>query len=389
MKLAVFCDYTYRVNEGRVSAEVPFALFVMGLAPYVDELVMVGRLDPTPGAFPHELRGVRFVPLPYYPSAADLRGVLRTLPGSARGFWRALGTVDTAWILGPSPAPLVFAGLTLLRRRRLVLGVRQLLPELSRHRHRGRRLVNLGAVLLEGAFRVLSRFVPVVVVGPDIARRYGRARSMHVSYISLLRDHDIRDPAQVAHDYGAPQLRVLSVGRLDPEKNPLLLADILGRLRERSPRWRLDVCGDGPLAPELERRLRELGVADAATLHGFVPIDGGLWELYTGCHMLLHVSFTEGVPQVLLEAFAARLPVVATAVGGVPELVLGAGLLIPPSDAAAAVDSLERLAGDPLLRAELVERGVAEARAHTLEAECARLAAFLGAVPAAAPGDPG
>ena len=118
-------------------------------------------------------------------------------------------------------------------------------------------------------------------------------------------------------------------------------------------------------------------MADAASLHGYVPIDDGLWDLYRRSHALLHVSFTEGVPQVLLEAFAARLPSVATAVGGVPFLVGDAGWLIPPSDAGAAADALAEVVSDEAERVERVTRATETARRYTLEAECARLAAFL------------
>ena len=79
----------------------------------------------------------------------------------------------------------------------------------------------------------------------------------------------------------------------------------------------------------------------------------------------------------LLEAFAARLPVVATAVGGVAQASGGAALLIPPGDADAAVAALERLAGDAELRRELVEVGNAHVRERTLDAECRRVAAFI------------
>lgn len=377
MRLAVFCDYPYRVRDGRVTAEMAFALFVLGLLPYVDELVMVGRLDPAPGEFPHELRGVRFVALPHYASAADLPGVARTLPVALRRFWRTLGEVDAVWILGPSPAPVVFAILTLLRRRRLVLGVRQLLPELSRHRHPGRRLVNLGAVALDASFRLLARLVPVVVVGPEIARRYRRSRHLHVSYISLLHEVDIWQPDDTQRDYAEPELRILSVGRLDPEKNPLLLADVLERLRRDDPRWHLEVCGDGPLAEALADRLTSLGVDDAATLRGYVPIDGGLWDHYRRSHVLLHISHTEGLPQVLLEAAAAGLPAVATAVGGVADAVGSSAVLIPPDDADAAATAVARVITDATLRARLLKESFAWVTEHTLESECARLAPFL------------
>jgi glycosyltransferase involved in cell wall biosynthesis len=80
---------------------------------------------------------------------------------------------------------------------------------------------------------------------------------------------------------------------------------------------------------------------------------------------------------VLLEAFAAGIPVVATAVGGVPDAAGDAALLIPPGDAEAAAAALTRLADEPELRRELVERGIERVRGRTLEAESGRVARFL------------
>jgi glycosyltransferase involved in cell wall biosynthesis len=387
MRLAVYSDYSYRVEDGGVSAELPFALFVQGLVPHCERLVMTGRLDPSPGRYPYSIEGVTYVPQPHYASGAHLGEVMRAIPAGARRFWRMLDDVDVVWILGPNPPQaLVFAFLTLARRRRLVLGVRQLLPELIRHRRPGRSMVLFAAVLLETAFRLLGHFVPVVVVGPDLARRYRGATALHVLYVSLLHEADILEGEEDNRTYDGPELRALSVGRLDPEKNPLLLADVLQRLHRLDPRWRLDICGDGSLAGQLAQRLRDLGVSDLAAFHGYVPIDKGLWDLYRHSHALLHVSLTEGVPQVLLEAFAVRLPTVATAVGGVADFVRGGGWLIPPSDAEAAADALAEVVSNDEMRFQRVALATETVRRHTLEAECARLAAFLGKTPNAGSG---
>jgi glycosyltransferase involved in cell wall biosynthesis len=378
MRLAVFCDYSYRVQDGVVYAELPFALFLRQLARHCERLVLTGRLDPSPGRYPYVMEGVEFVPLPHYASGAQLGAVMRAMPTGIARFWRMLDDVDVVWVLGPNPPQaLVFALLAKLRRRRLVLGVRQNLPQLIRHRHPGKVHLWLAALALEAAFRLLSRRVPVAVVGPDLARRYRRAKALHVVYVSLLGEEQILSAEDVARDYQGSELRMLSVGRLDPEKNPLLLADVLASALRSDVRWRLDVCGDGTLLEALAARLQELNVADRAVLHGNVPIDDGLWALYRASHALIHVSLTEGVPQVLLEAFAARLPVVATAVGGVPELVAGCGLLVGAENADAAAEALERLASDDALRAELLDGASARVREHTLTAECTRLAAFL------------
>ena len=235
----------------------------------------------------------------------------------------------------------------------------------------------LAAWVLEGMFRLLGRVAAVVVVGPELAREYRHSRSVHTALVSLLAEDDIASASDDQRDFGAPELRLLSVGRLDPEKNPLLMLDILRTALATDPRWRLEVCGDGSLADAMSARAAELGLADRLVMHGHVAFGDELWELYRSSQALLHVSMTKGMPQVLLEAFAARLPVVATGVGGVPEMVGGRGLLIGPGDAAAGARALQRLLDDPTERARHVEAGVTYVREHTLQAETARLAEFL------------
>jgi glycosyltransferase involved in cell wall biosynthesis len=169
---------------------------------------------------------------------------------------------------------------------------------------------------------------------------------------------------------------LLSVGRLDAEKNPLLLADALAQLRAQDPRWRLVVCGSGSMESALAERLDALGVGAHAELRGYVPFER-LGGLYRESHAFLHVSWTEGFPQVILEAFAAGLPVVATDVGGIAETVGDAVLLIPPGDAACAAAAVARVADDPAVRARLVQAGLHWAEQRTLESETHRVAAFI------------
>src|SRR5205814_9058313 len=138
----------------------------------------------------------------------------------------------------------------------------------------------------------------------------------------------------------------ISVGRLDAEKNPLLIADVFGRLAADGLPWRLIVCGDGALRAALVERLRTLGVAERVELPGLVPYGPRLVDLYRSSHALLHTSWTEGLPQVLVEGFAAGLPVVATDVGGIRASVGDAALLVPPGDASAVAARLEAIAGD-------------------------------------------
>ncbi len=341
---------------------------------------MPGRLHPGEGrgelAHYPVPEGIEFAPLPWYGSLANPLAVGRALLGSVRTFWRVLDGVDAVLLFGPHPTCFAFAALAALRGRRVVLGVRQDLPAYTRNRHPDRRSIQLMADTLEAGYRLLARLCPTVVVGPDLACNYRRARRLLPINVSLIRESDVAaGPSR--SDYEG-ELQALSVGRLEAEKNPLLLADALAALGPDA-RWRLTVCGEGPLAGELAQRLERLGLNGRATLAGYVPIDGGLLDLYRESHAMLHVSWTEGLPQILFEAFAAGLPVVATAVGGVAEAAGDAALLIPPGDPEAAAEALERVAADAELRERMVSAGLERARAVTLEAESERLARFIAA----------
>jgi glycosyltransferase involved in cell wall biosynthesis len=378
MRLVVYLDYVHSREGAAVYAPRAFSRFVTGLGEAFDRLTIAGRVDPRPGTSHYRLPGeVEFVELPYYASAAGGRELARAVVGSLRAWNSALSGADVAWVLGPQGLAIPLALLALMRRKRLVLGVRQDLPAYARSRHPGRHTVHRAADMLEGAFRLLGRVAPVVVVGPQLGARYGNGRSVLELTVSMISERQLASPVGLDRRWDGDTLRVLSVGRLEQEKNPLLLADILARLRHEDPRWRLVICGEGPLEQALRQRLEELGVADAAELKGYLPVDDGLLDAYRDAHAFLHVSWTEGLPQVLFEAYAARLPVVATAVGSVAAFAGDAALLAAPGDAVAPAAHLRRLAGDPALRTAMIEAGLGLVRGHTIEREQARAAAFL------------
>jgi glycosyltransferase involved in cell wall biosynthesis len=171
------------------------------------------------------------------------------------------------------------------------------------------------------------------------------------------------------------------VGRLDSEKNPLLLVDVIAQLHRRDPRWQLTIAGDGPLRSAVEDAVASRGLDDVVQLVGEVPNGSALWQLYRDSHALLHVSLTEGLPQVLLEAMAAGLPIVATDVGSVGTALGNGerGRLVRPGDAGAAAAALEELARDPMLRARIVRAGHNYVIDQTLERQAERLVAFISA----------
>jgi glycosyltransferase involved in cell wall biosynthesis len=381
-RIAVYTDHLFWRRNGDLYSDRSFPGFVAGIAPLVESLVFVARVSPEPRAAQHKLpAGTDVIEMPWVENLASPFALARMMVGSMRRFWRVLDQVDAVWLVGSYLVSFVFAAMAMARGKRVVLGVRQDLPRYARGRYPDRPLIHLAADTLEGVFRLMSRVFPIVVVGPGLARNFRGARSLLELSVSLMSQDDIvtREDA-LARRYDG-ELTILSVGRLDREKNPLLLADVLAGLNGNGGgngrRWRMVVCGDGPLEQQLAARLSELGLGGMADLRGYVALEDGLLQLYRDSHVFLHVSWTEGLPQVLFEAFASGLPMVATAVGGVPDGVDGAGLLIPPGDAAAAVAALERVVDEQPVRERLIERGLERARAHTIEAECRGLAAFI------------
>jgi glycosyltransferase involved in cell wall biosynthesis len=374
----VYTDYAYSEVDGIVYGQRAFVTFMCEVGAGFDELIVLGRLEPGGGRSRYPLPdGTRFVGLPYYESLTQPVSVLAALAHSLRRVWRELGEVDVVWLFGPYLHSFVYALLAFVRKRPVVLGVRQELVQYTRTRHPGRRLLLLAAHVEERGWRLLARLSPTVVVGPNLAHSYRKARALLPVSVSLVGDEDIVEPASATRSYDG-ELRILAVGRLDTEKNPLLLADVLANLCSRDRRWRMEICGEGSLEGALQERLVELGVADRAEIHGYIPFTE-LREVYRDAHAFLHVSWTEGVPQVLFEAWAAALPVVATAVGGVPEAADGAALLIPAGDPVAASDALDRVAVDATLRAELIAAGHARVLDRTLQSEAACVAGFIQA----------
>jgi glycosyltransferase involved in cell wall biosynthesis len=377
VRAGVYCDAVYRRDGGPIYTDESFIVFVAGLVDHVDRLQLFGRFDRSMRPAPHLVRDdVQLVELPSYDSLAKPLAALRAMPRSLRRFWRSLDQLDCVWLLGPHPLAVLFALLGIARGKRVVLGVRQDFPAHMRRRHPNRRTVQLAGLALEGSWRALAWICPTIVVGSDLAQRYRRARSLLTIVVSVVEADEVTTVDEaLARPYDT-ELRLLSVGRLDPEKNPLLLADVIARLREHDRRWRLVVCGDGTMAEDLRAALRSRGVDGHAELLGLVSL-AELQKQYRSSHVMVHVSWTEAVPQVLFEAFAAGLPVVATDVGGVAEAAEGAALLVPPGDPGAVVHAVRRLSTDADVRAEVIARGLDVARRHTAGMERQRVAAFL------------
>ena len=149
---------------------------------------------------------------------------------------------------------------------------------------------------------------------------------------------------------------VLIVGRLSREKDHLTLLEAFQNLPAEA-KAHLVIVGEGPERPRIEQRARELGIVKRITMTGHQD-SAAPW--YGAADLAVLSSLSEGSPNALLEAMATKVPIVATAVGGIPEMVTDgeSALLVQPGDVAGMSLAMKRLLLEPALAFQLQQRAL-------------------------------
>lgn len=169
------------------------------------------------------------------------------------------------------------------------------------------------------------------------------------------------DRARVRSELGLPddELLVLAVGNLYPVKGHRTLVGAVARLTDLPLRWSVAIAGRGDEEAGLRDLIASRGLGDRVRLLGLrtdVP------DLLAAADVFVMPSLSEGLPLALLEAMSAGVPVVASAVGGIPTVIREGetGMLVPPSDADALAGALGRVLTDRALRTRIASAAGAE-----------------------------
>ncbi len=208
-------------------------------------------------------------------------------------------------------------------------------------------------------------------VGPELTER------LHVVHCGI-------DPTIHARaaDPGGERLEILCVAALREVKGHAYLIEACRLLKERGTDFRCHLVGDGPLAGKIRELIRAAGLDEQVVMHGPLPRHELIARM-ADVHVLVLPSVQdssgrrEGIPVTLMEAMSCALPVVASDISGIPELVESerSGILTPPGDAAAIAAALERLHSSPELRERLGRAGRERVTAEfNLEKSAERLA---------------
>jgi len=180
---------------------------------------------------------------------------------------------------------------------------------------------------------------------------------------SFLSHADSREATRRAMGLTGDEQVLLTVGRLEPVKGHSYLLQALPILLAAYPRLRLWIAGEGSLCTRLAQQAASLGVAEAVAFLGYredVP------SLLAACDLFVLPSLEESFGQAVLEAMAAGRPVVASRVGGIPEVMAGCenGWLVPPAHPDALAAAIREALSQPEEAARRAQAGARRAREH-------------------------
>jgi glycosyltransferase involved in cell wall biosynthesis len=386
-KLLVLNDQVLQRQDENFGCTDAYTRFILGFLPHCQELVFASRvIDEPPGPYrlPQDGR-VRVAPLPHY-------GGIKDLYVRAHKYWRAIRAVldrevpraDSLWLNYSHPVSLAALRRSEPGQRTFALlrgnyvkdarlrspgpwgGLAAGLARLNHARfarlaqHRGTRLFGVGREAVQHlqarhgeACEVIPTMIPRADLD-DLTR--GRSRSER-----------------------AGRIRLLFVGRVEPEKDLDTLLDALRRARTHGTDVHLDVAGEGSERARLASLAAGAGLAPHVTWHGHVTHGPRLYDLYRRADALVISSRTEGLPAVLIEAGLFGLPTVTTDVGGIAARVEDgvSGVIVPPGDAEALARGFSLLAESPQLRRAMGERARASVGRRNLEEEVERMVKAL------------
>lgn len=332
-------------------------------------IALIGPLPPPAGGMANQtrqlaelLRGAGLhvevvqVNAPYWPrwigNITGLRALFRLLPYLWR-LWRAAGRVELLHIMANSgwswhlfAAPAIWIGR--LRGKAVLVN------------YRGGEAASFLDRSLP-AIRMSLRHAHLLVVPSLFLQQVFAQHGFPGRIVPNIIDIERFAPASAAADNSNPHIVVAR--NLEPLYDNATALRAFAIIRRTVPGARMTIAGTGPERQSLDRLAQELGVVDAVTFSGRLDNER-MAALYHSAHIVLNPSLADNMPISILEALACGVPVVSTAVGGVPFLVTHekTALLVPAQDPQAMASALLRVLDDAALTQDLTTAGLALAR---------------------------
>jgi glycosyltransferase involved in cell wall biosynthesis len=366
-------------------SEGSFARYVDSLAPYFDQIVLMVPVFDVPPSHGTRLRAtnVCLAALPYF---AGPRQFYPRLASIYRRLRHSIARCDVIHLRIPSPAAILAFRIARQLSRpifALIVGdYRALLPHLPYRRLK--KLLFRGYVEFEErAVARIARHSLAFANGAALQRKHLADNPRVIeTKTTTLRAADIASRSDTCQ---SRPIRLLTVSRIDPRKNLRVLPGAVAALGQDGFDVTLDLVGppigllgEGERDAILDIAARA-GVKDRVSLRGAVPLDELMGRYRDYDLFVLPTGPGEGIPRVLLEAMAAGLPVVTTAVAGIRSLVVDGhnGVILDDAGSGAVAAKVRMLIETPDLRQRVIRGGYETARAHTLDAQAASMMAIV------------
>jgi glycosyltransferase involved in cell wall biosynthesis len=220
--------------------------------------------------------------------------------------------------------------------------------------------------------RAIKKVDFAVYVSLYLRDKYNTNKKYIIANETRLREEMIREIDRVQLNIPA---RLLYAGRLSPEKGIDTLLKSIVLLKNKNIDVELWIAGNGYLRNDIEKFINDNHLNGKVKLLGQIPWGEELFNIMRNADILILPSYTEGLPLVLLDAMSQSLPVVASKVGGIPEIVENefSGLLVEAGKPDEIKDAVLRLISDKSLRLKLVKNGLIVAKNNTIDRQYGKI----------------
>jgi glycosyltransferase involved in cell wall biosynthesis len=377
--LGIFTVKSIHRSGGRYYTYGGFGVYLNAIRARFDRCVLIAHVrnaPPRPGDYEIPLNNLEIIGLP--PLRNELEALL-TLPIQFCRCWRAVQKFDIAHARMPDYTGVIGALVCRLMHKPVFC---QIIADwgLEARKTPWTKKCGIG-VGLKIHLWLYDQFEKMVCRGQMVFAQgsvcYNKHRWTADSEMVVSSSHNLVDVVEGGPRFQRDTPIILNVARMNAVKNQRLLIDTIGLLRSQGEAWRLRLVGNGPDRSALVQHSVNVGVSDLVELIGEVEHGENLWRHFDDADVFALSSLSEGTPKVVLEAMARGLPVVATAVSGVPDMVVDRirGLLVEKPDPFLMAAALRDIRNDKTLRAGCIQNAKMFALDNTVERQVDRMLA--------------
>jgi glycosyltransferase involved in cell wall biosynthesis len=393
--LVIFMEELYNIVDGKAYGNANWLIYALEIAKHFDQAALflpaqvLPSTDADPGYYVTDLTAsqARIIMLPPYDSLASSIARLPRVMVQFLRYVQQSSEVQAVLIRTPTICGLALAELSRILGKQVFFYVGGNVETAAAPVIQGG-LWQPGwrkvAQLINGLLRFSARGLVVFAVGREMTEKFGKKLPFIPQPLEII---NVPNPMYGSNwlyprldSYAGGMVKLLRVGQLVPTKGLEILLQSVAILIRKGLPVQLEIAGDGDqdYYQSLLNLTAKLGLSPYVKFLGTMD-HKRIMGLYRQAHIQVVSSLGEGVPRVIMEGWAASLPLVTTAVGGIPGIVRheSNGLLVPPGDAAALAAAIERIISDGELRRRLIRHGFACARENSREKQAQQIAEII------------